>query len=124
MLLLQIQHLVDTYKMSGKVYIASMNMRGKWADPPSDLENYIKVNVTSAQNKSNKNRRDFSPMTAIEDGYKGYWNFESYWQSGKVFEDISIETTKKWWKALKGFQNQKGKRFMLLNIINLSKREK
>ena len=51
--------------MAGKIFIASMNMRGKWAEPQADLENYIKVNVTSAQQKANKNRRDFSPMTAI-----------------------------------------------------------
>lgn len=102
--------------MAGKVFIASMNMRGKWAEPPTDLEKYIKVNVTSAQQKANKNRRDFSPMTAIEDGYKGYWNFESFWQSGKVFADISIETTKKWWKALKEpkrrFPKSKGKKVL------------
>ena len=29
--------------MSGKVYIASMNMRGKWADS-SYIDNYIKIN--------------------------------------------------------------------------------
>ena len=67
--------------MVGKIYIASMNMRGKWADPIVDS---VKLNVTSAQGKNNKNRLDFSPMTKIDDGYKGYWNFEHYWQSGKV----------------------------------------
>ena len=86
--------------MSGKVYIASMNMRGKWADS-SYIDNYIKINVTSAQGKTNKNRLSFSPMTEIQGGYKGYWNFESYWQSGKVFEDIPIEKTKKYWSELK-----------------------
>lgn len=85
--------------MTGKIYIASMNMRGKWATPI--VENYIKINVTSAQSKTNKNRLNFSPMNPIANGYKGYWNFESYWQSGKVFEDIPIETTKKYWKELK-----------------------
>ena len=71
------------------------------------------INVTSAQAKANKNRLDFSPMTPILNGYKGYWNFESYWQSGKVHEDIPIEKTKKWWKALKKpkrrYPNSKGK---------------
>ena len=38
-------------------------------------------------------------MTEIEGGYNGFWNFESYWQSGKVFEGIPEATTKKWWKA-------------------------
>jgi len=85
--------------MVGKVYIASMNMRGKHAKPI--IENSIKINVTSAQSKTNKNRLDFSPMTKITNGYKGYWNFESYWQSGKVYENIPIEKTKKWWKELK-----------------------
>jgi hypothetical protein len=37
-------------------------------------------------------------MTQIVGGYKGYWNFESYWQSGKVYPGISEEITKKWWK--------------------------
>ena len=85
--------------MTGKIYIASMNMRGKWAEPICD--NCIKINVTGAQAKKSKNRIHFSPMTEIQGGYNGYWNFESYWQSGKVFENIPIETTKKWWRELK-----------------------
>lgn len=100
--------------MSGKVYVASMNMRGKWAEPT--IDNYIKVNVTSAQAKKSRYRLDFSPMQEIVGGYKGYWNFESYWQSGKVFEDIPIETTKKWWKELKQakrrYPNSKGKKVL------------
>ena len=54
----------------GKVYIASMNLRGKWAtklDPES-----MTLNVTSAQGKLNQDRLAFSPMTAIPGGYKGY----------------------------------------------------
>lgn len=81
----------------GKIYIASMNMRGSWGtkvDP-----NSITVNVTSAQGKTSKNRRDFSPMTPIEGGYCGYWNFESRWQSGKIFEGIDEKVVKDWWKA-------------------------
>jgi len=100
--------------MVGKIYIASMNMRGKWADPI--LENSIKINVTSAQSKTSHDRHNFSPMTPIVNGYKGYWNFESYWQSGKVYEDIPIETTKKWWKELKEpkrrYPNSKGKKVL------------
>jgi hypothetical protein len=98
----------------GKVYIASMNMRGKWAIPP---ENAIKVNVTSAQSKLSKNRRDFSPMTFNE--YEGYPNFEAYWQSGKVFEGISSETIKNFWKkitpqtgAKRRYPNSKGKKVL------------
>ena len=85
--------------MVKKVYIGSMNMRGKWADKPHD--NCIIINVTSAQEKLSKNRRDFSPMTEIIGGYKGFWNFESYWQQGKVFEDIPHEISKDWWLKLK-----------------------
>ena len=100
--------------MIGKIYVASMNMRGKWAEPI--LEDSIKINVTSAQSKINKNRIDFSPMTEIVGGYKGYWNFESYWQSGKVYENISINKTKEWWRKLKEpkrrFPNSKGKKVL------------
>jgi hypothetical protein len=60
-------------------------------------ENSIKINVTSAQSNTNKNRLDFSPMTKITNGDKGYWNFESFWQSGRVFKDIPEKTTKDWW---------------------------
>jgi len=102
----------------GKVYIASMNMRGKWADAPP---NTIKVNVTSAQATLNKNRRDFSPMTEIVSSYKGFWNFESYWQSGKVYEHIDHQVTLKWWQNLKEpkrrYPNSKGKR-VLYSLFN------
>jgi hypothetical protein len=100
--------------MPGKIFVASMNMRGKWADPL--CENPTKINVTSAQGKTSRNRLDFSPMTPIEGGYKGYWNFESYWQSGKVYENIPIEKTKKWWRELEApkrrFPNSKGKKVL------------
>ena len=85
--------------MTGKVYVASMNMRGAWAEPID--KSATKINVTSAQSKKSKNRRDFSPMTEVEGSYKGFWNFEHYWQSGKVFENIPIEKTKKWWSDIK-----------------------
>lgn len=81
----------------GKIYIASMNLRGARAvklDPES-----LNLNVTSAQAKSSLDRRDFSPMTPIEGGYYGYWNFESRWQSGKIFEGIDEKVSKAWWKA-------------------------
>ena len=98
----------------GKIYIASMNMRGKWAEPLDN--NTIKLNVTSAQSKTNKNRLAFSPMTPIKDGYKGFWNFESYWQSGKVYENIDIEKTKKYWLNLKEakrrYPGSKGKKVL------------
>ena len=84
--------------MSGKVFIASMNLRGARAPAPA---NTTKVNVTSAQALLNKNRRDFSPMTPIEGGYEGFWNFEAFWQSGKVFEGIPEEKVKAYWHKVK-----------------------
>lgn len=82
----------------GKVYIASMNLRGAWAPMPSD--SIVKLNVTSAQSKSSLARRDFSPMTACEPSYKGYPNFEAFWQSGKVFEGIDPEKVKTFWRRV------------------------
>ncbi len=77
------------------IYIASMNMRGKWAICPDDC---LRLNVTSAQHRANENRIAFSPMTIRE--YKGYLNFEAYWQSGKVYENIPTEKVKSWWKSI------------------------
>ena len=88
------------------VYIASMNMRGKWAPLPH--EDCQRVNVTSAQAKSSKYRLAFSPMTQIEGGYRGYSCFENYWQAGKRYEGQTpedIEDMLNWWKA-----QEKGKR--------------
>jgi len=100
--------------MTGKIFIASMNMRGEWAEPLDPKS--IKINVTSAQGKTNKNRRDFSPMTPVDGGYKGFWNFESYWQSGKVFEGLDIIKVKNWWKSLteakRRYPNSKGKKVL------------
>jgi hypothetical protein len=95
----------------GNVYIASMNMRGKWATSPPGC---VKLNVTSAQATENMNRRDFSPMTAS--GYKGFYNFEAFWQSGKVFEGVPVEKTMKFWKGIKEpkrrFPGSKGMRVL------------
>jgi hypothetical protein len=90
-------NLIDKELKRGKVYLASMNLRGSRGvklDPTS-----LNLNVTSAQAKLSLDRRDFSPMTPIEGGYKGYWNFESRWQSGKIFEGIDEKVCKDWWKA-------------------------
>ena len=81
----------------GSVFIASMNLRGE-RSKPLDV-NSLKLNVTSAQRTLSLDRRDFSPMTPIEGGYKGYWNYESRWQSGKIFEGIDEKMSKNWWKA-------------------------
>jgi hypothetical protein len=98
----------------GKVYIASMNLRGARAvklNPDS-----LNLNVTSAQRKLSLDRRDFSPMTPIEGGYYGYWNFESRWQSGKIFEGIDEKVSKAWWKAQleakRRYPKGKGKRVL------------
>jgi len=103
--------------MSGKIYIASMNMRGSWAERP---ENTIILNVTSMQGKENKNRRDFSPMSPFteedkEDNplFTDFYNFEAFWQSGKVFESISHDKSLDWWKnvnsAKRRYPGSKGK---------------
>ena len=65
-------------------------------------------------------------MTPIENGYKGYWNFESYWQSAKVYENIPFETTKKWWKQLKEpkrrYPNSKGKKYYMHYLMEIMKK--
>ena len=99
--------------MAGKVYLASMNLRGEWATAPAGA---VKLNVTSAQGLANKNRRDFSPMTPIEGGYEGYWNFEAFWQSGKVFEGIAEDKVKTFWRNVKEakrrYPGSKGKKVL------------
>lgn len=99
--------------MAGKVFIASMNLRGEWASAPAGT---VKVNVTSAQGLTNKNRRDFSPMTHIEGGYEGFWNFEAFWQSGKVFEGIEEKKVKTFWRKIsepkRRYPGSKGKKVL------------
>lgn len=80
----------------GKVYIGTSARGSAWSTKP--YEGIKTVNVTSAQGKDSPYRRDFSPMTPIAGGYKGFWNFESYWQSGKVFEGIPKDVARKWWR--------------------------
>ena len=98
-----------------------MNLRGKRALAP---ERTISLNVTSAQ-QHNKNRRDFSPMT--ESNFRGYYNFEAYWQSGKVFEGISEAVTKKFWKNItepkRRYPGSKGKRVLYAQWIDNSVKE-
>ena len=45
---------------TGKVHVACMNLRSIWAPDRSK-----KINVTSGQLTASRNRRDFSPMTAV-----------------------------------------------------------
>lgn len=87
---------VESTPMPGKVFIASMNLRGKWAPKPADVDKVL--NVTSAQGKDNINRLTFSPMTPVPGGYKGFWNFEHYWQSGKIFEGVDPVMSRWWWR--------------------------
>ena len=98
----------------GKVYIGAMNLRGRRAPKPHD--DVISVNVTSCQSKSHPHRLDFSPMTPIDGGYKGFWNFESYWQSGKVIEGVDRETQLRWWKRIeepkRRYPGSKGKKVL------------
>jgi hypothetical protein len=35
----------------------------------------------------------------LREDIMGYWNFESRWQSGKIFEGIDEKVSKAWWKA-------------------------
>ena len=90
----------------GRVFIASMNMRGSWAPRPHD--ECLRVNVTSAQSKTSAYRLAFSPMTHVSGGYKGYCCFENYWQSGKRYaghDEKEVEKMDAWWR-----KQEKGKR--------------
>ena len=99
-----------------EMYIASMNMRGKWAESPEGCQ---RINVTSSQAKNSKNRLAFSPMTPVENGYKGYYCFENYWQAGKRYKGLEkpedLQKQDKWWKSqTKGFRRYpKGKGLMI-----------
>jgi hypothetical protein len=80
----------------GDVYLGSKDMRGSWAPRP-----YPEIRMVDVTSASVKWRDDFSPMMPIPGGYKGYYNFEAYWQSAKVFEGIPEAKTKKWWKEVR-----------------------
>ena len=109
----------------GRVFVASMNMRGKRAPPGSPSS--LKLNVTSAQPHSSPSRAAFSPMTAVPNGFNpsslisahavGDLNdqtcnpttdstdstdkfhcFENWWQSLKVIEGVDKDKSDEWWK--------------------------
>ena len=107
--------------MSGKVYIASMNLRGTWATSPPNTK---KVNVTSAQRKDHKFRLAFSPMTPIQNKYKGYYCFENYWQSGKRYQDIDSKKVTDWWKkqnkGRRRYPDGKGKQVLYAKFPHIS----
>ena len=110
------KNMANQSSKSGDIYVASMILRGKRAELPDHLNNALKVNVTSAQRTLNQHRIDFSPMTGIEGGYKGYFCFENYWQAGKVFEDVERDKQLDWWKkqpkGKRRYPNSKGKRVL------------
>ena len=89
--------IIQSKKTVGKVYIGSFNVKGKRSSLPdcSDIE---VVNVTSCQPKSNINRQTFCTLNPVQDGYKGYYCFEHYWQSGKVYENIPEQYCEQWFK--------------------------
>lgn len=103
---------MNSEKTPGKVYVASMIMRGKRAELPKELDNAVKVNVTSAQRTNNPYRVDFSPMTAIPGKYKGYHCFENYCSRGKYFKTRSVKNSYNGGKNKKkgnvGIRGQKG----------------
>ena len=86
--------------MVTRVFVAAKNMRGKWADRP---EGAVVVDVTSAQAKNHPSRITFSPMTmkTYTDPHEGAFpNFEAYWQSLKVIENVVHAQAKQWWKTI------------------------
>ena len=80
----------------GRVFVGSMNLRGAWAARPPGA---VTVNVTSAQARRSEFRRDFSPMTVLDGGYKKYACFENYWQAGKAWSGVPLSVSKAWWAA-------------------------
>lgn len=108
------------------VYIASMNMRGKWADLPANCNSKKpRINVTSSQAKTSKLRLAFSPMTEIPNKYKGFHCFENYWQAGKRYKDVDVEKQKNWWlaqtKGKRRYPLGKGKKVLHAIYPNFSK---
>ena len=88
---------MESKNINKEVYIASMNMRGKWAEVPPGLK---KINVTSAA-KLSKYRLAFSPMTEIEGGYKEFFVLKIIGNLEKDMKVWMIENVEKqldWWK--------------------------
>ena len=81
--------------------------------PLCDLprEEFVSLNVTSAQAKDGKNRLAFSPMTEVPGGFNPtnpngerkdkYHCFENWWQSLKVIEGVNLEKATQKWKKFK-----------------------
>ena len=117
------------YHSIAMIYIASMNMRGKWAKSPDSC---LKLNVTSMQSNSKLEKKHFSPMSPVcgcdiksecnHREYKSFWNFESYWQSHKVFQDIDYTKTLSYWKEnnkpKRRYPNSKNKKVLYAKFDN------
>jgi hypothetical protein len=64
--------------------------------PGEQCPSGLRVDVTSGQVEDNAIRIAFSPLTAIpdgdgpdnQDGYRGFYCFENFWQSGKRFKEL------------------------------------
>ena len=108
--------------MVARVFVASKNLRGAWAPRP---EGSLVVDVTSAQGKNSTNRLSFSPMTmrTYTDAHEGSFpNFEAYWQSLKVIENVPHHQAKLWWKKIEKPRRRHPK--MKKNRVLYSKHEK
>ena len=95
----------------GRVYIASFNYGGHYPIIPEDI---IPINVTVYQRPTYLRFQDFSPL--CQNYYKGFINFDAFWQSGKVYEGIPEEVSREfWWRTDKithFMRGAKGKRLL------------
>jgi hypothetical protein len=101
--------------VSGRVYVASMNMCGEWAPLP---EWATTVDAMSEQ-ATQKYRRDFSPMSlpAFDDEMVC---FENAWQSLKEHEHVPWEQSRTWWQkqttGKRRYPRGKGKRVLWVHF--------
>lgn len=87
----------------GRVFVASMNLRGKRA--PLGSPSSLTLNVTSAQPHASKNRAAFSPMTLVPGGFNPthpdsshkFHCFENWWQSLKKIDGVDKNISDEWW---------------------------
>lgn len=85
----------------GRLFVGAMNLRGTWSDLPPGAK---RLNVTSAQGKANPDRAAFSPMTeraTVGPDGETYFNLESAWQSGKVFNGVDPKRVRSFWRTNK-----------------------
>ncbi len=108
---------------NGKVFIASMNLRGEWYPL---LDNCKRINVTSAQSKESPYRLAFSPMTKVKNSYKGFYCFENYWQSGKRYDNLDVKKQLEWWKkqekGCRRYPLAKGKKVLYAEFPDIDKK--